>query len=259
MQTIGEKLQEARQLSGWTLEDVSKRTKIPIAILESIEKNEFQKLPSPTYAIGFIRNYAKLLGLNDREIVSEFIQQEREASDTHLDLRDEVVAYEQKIKSRKYISVLFIVLLFGSLGYFLFQYYRAYLLDKGKSKEKNISNKQHKPEISLIGRYQRMMVDKKTLAFVPKTEVTLHVVREVFVSVFEGDDLLFSGVLKEGTAESWKSEGTLRLKIGSPDAVRLFIKKKDCGLVTREGAVPHVLSVTGMNLRVSAIESQINE
>ena len=60
----GEKLQEARLSKGLTLEDVSKSTKIKISYLEFIENGEYEKLPSVSYAHGFVRNYAKFLGLS---------------------------------------------------------------------------------------------------------------------------------------------------------------------------------------------------
>lgn len=68
----GERLYEERIKKGLTLEEVSKATKIRYSFLLAIEKREYKKLPSGTYAHGFIRNYAKFLGLPESEILALF-------------------------------------------------------------------------------------------------------------------------------------------------------------------------------------------
>lgn len=60
---VGERLKEERIKKGLTLSDVSKATKIRVNFLEHIEKGEYEKLPSVTFAQGFVRNYVSFLGL----------------------------------------------------------------------------------------------------------------------------------------------------------------------------------------------------
>ncbi len=63
MKTIGQEFAEERKIQGKTIEEVSKATKIKEEFLRAIEKGDFKALPSPTYSYGFVRNYAKYLGL----------------------------------------------------------------------------------------------------------------------------------------------------------------------------------------------------
>lgn len=63
MKTIGQQFSEERKNQGLSLEDVSKATKIKEEFLFAIEKGDFKSLPSSAYASGFVRNYAKFLGL----------------------------------------------------------------------------------------------------------------------------------------------------------------------------------------------------
>ena len=72
MKKAGERLAEARMEKGLSLEDVSKSTKIKVSFLEYIEKSQYQELPSVSYAQGFVKNYAKYLGLNEKEIMALF-------------------------------------------------------------------------------------------------------------------------------------------------------------------------------------------
>jgi cytoskeleton protein RodZ len=62
--SIGAQLQRAREAKGLSLDDVAGRTRIPIRHLQNIEREEWEALPAPTYAVGFTRNYANALGLD---------------------------------------------------------------------------------------------------------------------------------------------------------------------------------------------------
>lgn len=66
--TAGQRLREAREAAGMSLEDVATATRIPTRHLESLENGDFAKLPAPTYSIGFARSYATAVGLDRAEI-----------------------------------------------------------------------------------------------------------------------------------------------------------------------------------------------
>jgi cytoskeleton protein RodZ len=66
--TVGQRLKEAREAKGLSLEDIAASTRIPRRHLESLEASEWDKLPAPTYSVGFARNYAVALGLDRTEI-----------------------------------------------------------------------------------------------------------------------------------------------------------------------------------------------
>ena len=66
--TVGEQLRAARERQGITLEDVAARTRIPTRHLQSLEESAWDRLPAPTYSIGFAKSYAALVGLERHEI-----------------------------------------------------------------------------------------------------------------------------------------------------------------------------------------------
>lgn len=69
---IGTKFSEARRRKGLTLDEISQTTKIRKEFLEAIENGEYAKLPSSAYAYGFVRNYAKFLGLDEGQSIALF-------------------------------------------------------------------------------------------------------------------------------------------------------------------------------------------
>ncbi|HUD04582.1 MAG TPA: helix-turn-helix domain-containing protein [Patescibacteria group bacterium] len=125
----GEKLQQARIEKGFSLEDVARATKIKTQFLSYIEDGEYQKLPSPSYAHGFVRNYARFLGLPDEEILALF-RREFDEDKVYKVLpkgfgeKQEFPLFKFKIRQAVLLSVLIIVVL---IGYLLWQYREAFL------------------------------------------------------------------------------------------------------------------------------------
>jgi hypothetical protein len=70
MTDIGSQLRAAREAQSLTLEQVFKATRIKPSFLEAIEANQFQALPGPVQARGFVRSYANFLGLDGEHLAS---------------------------------------------------------------------------------------------------------------------------------------------------------------------------------------------
>lgn len=75
MADIGQKLREAREAKGLSLEDVEKATKIQSRYLTAIENNDFDRLPGDFYARAFIRQYAQIVGLDGKELLADYHQE----------------------------------------------------------------------------------------------------------------------------------------------------------------------------------------
>ena len=66
--TAGQRLREAREAKGLSVEDIAAQTRIPTRHLSSIETGDWDKLPAATYSVGFAKNYATAVGLDRNEI-----------------------------------------------------------------------------------------------------------------------------------------------------------------------------------------------
>ncbi len=62
--TIGKLIKSKREERGLSLKVISQQTKIHIGLLENLEADQFDKLPSKTYVRGFIKSTAKILQLD---------------------------------------------------------------------------------------------------------------------------------------------------------------------------------------------------
>ncbi|MBL9214202.1 MAG: helix-turn-helix domain-containing protein [Opitutaceae bacterium] len=72
MQTIGERLEEARKRKGISIREAAETTKIRGDYLQKFEANSFDIDLPPLYLRGFLRSYARFLELDPERIVGEF-------------------------------------------------------------------------------------------------------------------------------------------------------------------------------------------
>jgi cytoskeleton protein RodZ len=70
----GENLRQARESNGWSLAEVALKLNLTVGSLGNLETGAFDKLPGHTFARGYIRTYAKLLGMDQTLLVQQFDQ-----------------------------------------------------------------------------------------------------------------------------------------------------------------------------------------
>jgi cytoskeleton protein RodZ len=70
----GETLRQARESNGWSLAEVALKLNLTVTSLSNLEAGAFDKLPGHTFARGYIRAYAKLLGMDQAVLVQQFDQ-----------------------------------------------------------------------------------------------------------------------------------------------------------------------------------------
>jgi len=105
--SVGSQLSVARLRHGWTVEEAAARTRLHANVIRNLEADRFDKLPSLAYIRGFLRIYARELGLDPKAILREFQPNSSEVEDSILDLRPEMLeslptrAAEPIVTSRK--------------------------------------------------------------------------------------------------------------------------------------------------------------
>lgn len=122
MVTVGEILHSARERKKLTVDQVEKSTKIRAKFIIALEQNQFDKLPGPTFARGFVKNYAAFLGLPTEEILAFYRRQAN--TDNILALPKQTVNSISKalITPQRFTVVSVGILLVGFFGYLIFSY-----------------------------------------------------------------------------------------------------------------------------------------
>lgn len=67
----GDRLRQAREAAGLTLEDVSSRLKMPVRVIAALEAEDRSSLDAPVFVRGQLRSYARLLGLDIEAEINE--------------------------------------------------------------------------------------------------------------------------------------------------------------------------------------------
>lgn len=71
-QRVGDQLRAAREAQGLTIEEIAGSTRIPKRHLITIENGDYDGLPAPTYSAGFIKSWARRLGLDGQALSEQF-------------------------------------------------------------------------------------------------------------------------------------------------------------------------------------------
>src|SRR5688572_24154907 len=105
MEPLGVRFKQAREAHGLSLQDISIKTKISVAVLEAVERNDFSRLPGGIFGRSFVRAYATEVGLNPDAAVSDFAgeldRSEREAAAARAAARPETTAEDRRFLQRQ--------------------------------------------------------------------------------------------------------------------------------------------------------------
>ncbi len=69
---FGDALRQARAARGHTITEAAKATRLAEYIIEAIEQSDLNRLPPPTFVQGYLRTYARFLGLSEQAAVDNF-------------------------------------------------------------------------------------------------------------------------------------------------------------------------------------------
>jgi transcriptional regulator with XRE-family HTH domain len=72
MASLGEELRQARESRRLSIPDVAEQIHIRSVYIQAIEEENWSSIAAPVYVRGFIRTYARFLGLDSEEVVTRF-------------------------------------------------------------------------------------------------------------------------------------------------------------------------------------------
>ncbi len=74
MESVGEFFRQVRETKGLTVDEVASKTRIRSDFVKALEDGNFAKLPDQVFARGFVRSYARSLGLDEEDAIHRFVQ-----------------------------------------------------------------------------------------------------------------------------------------------------------------------------------------
>ncbi len=112
---VGAMLKEMRLQKGLKIVDVSRKLCIRKCYLEAIEESSYKDIPLFPYGIGFIRSYAKFLGLNDQNIVDLYKEETQMCSPN--DIKELSPQTEASIPGVQYLIISLLAVALISVGW----------------------------------------------------------------------------------------------------------------------------------------------
>lgn len=144
-ESLGEKLRLAREARGITISEVSAQTRIATRYLEAIEENNYKPLPGGVFNKGFIKAYAKYVGVDETEALNDYArimasQSEPEEEETRY-RRPSVMTDDSRRSSWTSLifAVIILVLMTGGI-LALVQWYRNEPTEPAKNPPANNAN-----------------------------------------------------------------------------------------------------------------------
>jgi len=108
MDSVGQYLREQREAKGMSLEEVARATRVPLASVERLESDQFDELPGEVFVRGFIKSYARALGLDADDVLARYTANRRIAWVTPLPISSPT----RPARSRRYgVAIAFVLLL----------------------------------------------------------------------------------------------------------------------------------------------------
>lgn len=77
MPGVGQYLREQRESRRMSIEEVSRATRVPVPSVERIEADRFDELPGEVFVRGFLKSYARSLGISSDEVLARYTASRR--------------------------------------------------------------------------------------------------------------------------------------------------------------------------------------
>ena len=214
--SAGQRLQAAREEKGLTLEAIASETRIPLRHLESIEAGDWDRLPAPTYTIGFAKSFAGAVGL-DRADIGEQLREEmggvRPDTSTieHFEPADPARSMPRWLVVSAIVSILVIVLAF------------AWIRNRSVS-EQPVETAQQQAPAPQAPSGAPMTPPPAQQPSAAQGPVVLTATAPAWIRVSDQGKTLFEGMLQSGQTFQVPPTATApTLRAGAPEALRINV------------------------------------
>ena len=115
---LGELLANARKMRELSQKEIASRLNLREETISALDANDFDKLPDPAYVMGYIRNYARAVGLNADTLISTYVDMTVTEAPQEILSDDKPIVVQAGIKD-KFVRIMTLLVTF-SLAIMLF-------------------------------------------------------------------------------------------------------------------------------------------
>ena len=115
--TLGEKLRQAREERGITITEVSEQTRISPLYLQAIENDDFSPLPGGIFNKGFVKSFAKYVGVDENEALQDYARLVTQQTGSEENLEPQTykpeVLTDDRASSSNLLTIVFAIVILG--------------------------------------------------------------------------------------------------------------------------------------------------
>lgn len=218
---VGERLRIAREAAGLTLAEVALRTRIPTRHLQTIETGAHDGLPSITYSTGFVKTFAKIVGLDDATLSRDWRDEAGRMEQVRYRPEPFAPADPARTPTRGLAIVTLVLALLVGLGYL---YWRG--LQNGQAdRDKLAASAIEQPAPAVAPGIAPSVMQPQAAAPTTAGPVAIEAVEQVWLKVYEmNGPTLFMGLLEPGKRFDVPSTAVdPRIFTGRPGAIRVLV------------------------------------
>ena len=240
MSSIGNLLKEARTKKTLSLEDVHSRIKIHPRVLQLLEEDKFEKLPSPLFAKSFLRSYAEFLEINSEEILSTYEKEERKDPEQILFIRPVDQRHASGVRTDEKIPLLVLAAVVAAVV-ILAVLFGLHALKNAPAKVRAVSARSQKvsekkaaparTEAKKPSDWLRSVEDGNfpKIASAAPLQLGVRSLDTVWLKITCDEKVLFQGLLKKGASESWSAKDSIEVWSGNPSNMILSVNGASIG------------------------------
>ncbi|MGI6452028.1 MAG: helix-turn-helix domain-containing protein [Syntrophomonadaceae bacterium] len=211
--TLGELLKHEREKQGFSLEAVEEETKIRKFYLQAIERGDWASLPPKVYATGFVKRYARFLGLDEEELGKQFKEQfyPEQAQEKAIIIPEKMRSTEEPgiMKNIAAAAVFLIIVLLA--GNFIVNILTG---------PDNLDIPPNNPTVQQPGTNNDENNQNQEEYEPPKIEI--QAVMDCWLRIVVDGEEVYSGILKPGESKVFSGNDSLYLKAGNAGGINIL-------------------------------------
>jgi cytoskeleton protein RodZ len=127
--SLGEKLRQAREERGISISEVAEQTRISALYLEGIEADDYRTLPGGIFNKGFVKSYAKYVGVDEQEALQDYARlvssQDNQVDEDAKTYRPEVLT-DDRSNSSNLLTIIFAIIILGLISWGAYTFAKYY-------------------------------------------------------------------------------------------------------------------------------------
>jgi len=246
MAKIGERLREAREKKGLTIEQAQKQTHIHSTVIASLEEGRCDDILAPNYVKSFLREYSNFLSLNSKEFINVYVASHPESNNLNLNRMEPKSAARPPnflAPLKKVLIVALILFMAIFLGKKAFDIFKSPRFTRSGAVSKMVKSP-----------FQKKNAPKADIAIkeIPRSAplaLIIKVKRPVMLQLKRDGVLLFKRFMQKGAVESLTAKDSINISVAKAEAIELILNGKNLGSPGR-GVIKNLeITRTGLSIR----------